>query len=76
MGGWELKWVVGWLGTKKFLIYIGYAVTRLRICYCMFNYTRFFMSRQEFRVTIRSVIQIINGTFLTSVKFFYGQVGI
>ena len=30
MGGWELKWVVGWLGTKKFLIYIGYAVTRLR----------------------------------------------
>ena len=30
MGGWELKWVVGWLGTKKFPIYIGYAVTRLR----------------------------------------------
>ena len=37
----------GWLGTLKFPTFIcyavtplrGYAVTRLRICYCMLNYT-------------------------------------
>ena len=34
MGGWELQWVDGnsngWLGTKKFPIFIGYVVTQLR----------------------------------------------
>ena len=52
MGGWEPQWVVGkpnrWLGTKKFPTFIGYAVTRLRICYCMFNYTQLLLRYIDF----------------------------